>query len=598
MLTMDDGLIGPGDPAARFVPQWSGVPLKQDITIGGLATHTSGLEDAEEGGRPHDRLAGWKGDFWRYPHGQADPFTLARDQAPVLDPPGTRERYSNPGMAMLAYCLTASRRGRPDPDLRSLLRHRLMEPIGVAADEWSIGYGGTTTMVDGLPLVACWGGAAFSPNAAARIARLLIHQGDWDERRILSPGVVAAATHWAGWPNHSGLGWWVNREAGGGRAWAGVPDDAVCGLGAGGEFLCYVPSLNLIVVRFGQRLDDDPDLFNEVMRYVTRPILAAVDLERPAPYPPSPVIRGVSWAPKASIRRAPGHGDNWPMAWGDDGAFYTAYGDGNGFAPFLPQKLSLGFARIRGGPEDFTTENIRSATGEQLGGGVRGRKGSGLTMVDGILYLWARNAGNAQLAWSGDHERTWTWSSWKLAPSFGCPSFLDFGSGHPPARQDFVYVYSPDSDNAYDAADHVVLARVPAGRIRDRSAYEFFSRIGPDGAPVWSRAIADRGPVFSNPGACVRPRVTYDAGLGRYLLTAIKGGDARYGGGFGVFDAPTPWGPWTTVFYTTAWDVGPGESNCFPANWLSPDGRTAWLVFSGDGQFSVRKAVFEAGPGP
>ena len=105
-------------------------------------------------------------------------------------------------------------------------------------------------------------------------------------------------------------------------------------------------------------------------------------------------------------------------------------------------------------------------------------------------------------------------------------------------------------------------------------------------------------PVFSNPGASVRPRVVYNPGLKRYILTAIKGGDARYGGGFGVYDAPEPWGPWTTVFFTDAWDVGPGESNAFPSKWLSDDGRTGWLVFSGDGQFSVRRATFELATAP
>jgi hypothetical protein len=31
-------------------------------------------------------------------------------------------------------------------------------------------------------------------------------------------------------------------------------------------------------------------------------------------------------------------------------------------------------------------------------------------------------------------------------------------------------------------------------------------------------------------------------------------------GGFGVYDAPEQWGPWTTAFYTVTWDLGPGES--------------------------------------
>jgi hypothetical protein len=129
--------------------------------------------------------------------------------------------------------------------------------------------------------------------------------------------------------------------------------------------------------------------------------------------------------------------------------------------------------------------------------------------------------------------------------------------------------------------------------MRDRSAYVFFVRIGTDGAPVWSADIAERGPVFRNPNACYRLHVTYNPGQGRYLLAMTGSGkDPRFGGGFGVYDAPEPWGPWTTVFFTDAWDVGPGESSSFPSKWLSPDGETGWLVFSGDDCFSVRKARF------
>ena len=59
------------------------------------------IEDAEAGGLAHERLTGRKGEFWKrllspQPH---DPFSLARDEAPVLDPPGAKERYSNSGMA-------------------------------------------------------------------------------------------------------------------------------------------------------------------------------------------------------------------------------------------------------------------------------------------------------------------------------------------------------------------------------------------------------------------------------------------------------------------------------------------------------------------
>jgi CubicO group peptidase (beta-lactamase class C family) len=47
MVALDDGRIMSDDPASRFVPQWANDPKKMQITIRHLATHTSGIEDAE-----------------------------------------------------------------------------------------------------------------------------------------------------------------------------------------------------------------------------------------------------------------------------------------------------------------------------------------------------------------------------------------------------------------------------------------------------------------------------------------------------------------------------------------------------------------------
>ena len=74
-------------------------------------------------------------------------------------------------------------------------------------------------------------------------------------------------------------------------------------------------------------------------------------------------------------------------------------------------------------------------------------------MVDGGLYLLVRNTGNAQLGWSSDHGGTWAWGDWKFTTSFGCPTFMNFGQNYAGARDDYVYIYSPDTDSAYERAD-------------------------------------------------------------------------------------------------------------------------------------------------
>lgn len=285
------------------------------------------------------------------------------------------------------------------------------------------------------------------------------------------------------------------------------------------------------------------------------------------------------------------------MTWADDDALYTAYGDGNGFEPFVKAKLSLGFSRVTGGPENFQGVNFAALNGETRGDGKSGRKASGLLMVDGVLYLLARNLDNAQLAWSRDHGATWTWADWKFTTSFGCPTFLNFGQNYAGARDDFVYVYSPDAATAYDPADRMVLARVPKTQLGQRDAYEFFTGLDPTTKlPRWSRDIAQRGAVFTHAGNSHRGGITYNAALKRYLWCQILPSSPhpqgpRFQGGFGIYDAPEPWGPWTTVFYTTAWDVGPGESSSLPTKWMSADGTTVHLVFSGDDSFSVRRAT-------
>jgi hypothetical protein len=213
-------------------------------------------------------------------------------------------------------------------------------------------------------------------------------------------------------------------------------------------------------------------------------------------------------------------------------------------------------------------------------------------MVNGALYLWVRNAGNSQLAWSSDRGATWSWSDWTFTTGFGAPTFLNFGRNYAGARDGFAYVYSHDADSAYEPASRMVLARMPIDRLRRRDAYEYFAGLDSQRQPAWTKDIAARTGVFTCPRGCYRSAVTYNAELRRYLWSqTLPGPDARFEGGFAVYDAPEPWGPWTLAYFTERWDVGPGESSSFPTKWMSADGRTVHLVFSGEDAFSVRRAT-------
>jgi hypothetical protein len=319
------------------------------------------------------------------------------------------------------------------------------------------------------------------------------------------------------------------------------------------------------------------------------------------PYPGSPVVEKIVWAAADTIVRRAAGSDNWPVTWADDDAIYTTWGDGRGFTPKVQTKLSMGFARITGEAWDFRGTNIRSEA-EQYGGGRSGRKGWGIISVDGVLYLMIghadRKGGQAQLAWSGDRGRTWTFADWRFA-QFGLVGFVNYGRDYEGARDDYVYCYSHDGPLADTPADRFILMRAPKGRITERESWEFFERIDKDGQVVWTDNAKRRGAVFNHNDGCLRSAMTFNAPLRRYLwwqqIPAPKGsrdrGDTRFNGGFGIYDAPEPWGPWSTVFYTEKWDVGPGEHGDFPAKWMSEDGCELYLVFSGNDCFSVRKAT-------
>jgi hypothetical protein len=138
----------------------------------------------------------------------------------------------------------------------------------------------------------------------------------------------------------------------------------------------------------------------------------------------------------------------------------------------------------------------------------------------------------------------------------------------------------------------MVLARVPRGRILERAAYEFYAGLDDDGQPRWTAEIAQRGSVFTHPGRCGRSSLSFDAGLKRYLwVHVLPGTEPRVRGGLAIYDAPEPWGPWTTVYFDEDWDVSPGESAGLPTKWMSADGRVLHLVFSGEDSFSVRRAT-------
>lgn len=352
-----------------------------------------------------------------------------------------------------------------------------------------------------------------------------------------------------------------------------------------------------------------------------------------SPYPPSPVIAELSLDWSTHRREAQGS-DNWQLTWADDDHLYGAWGDGGGFGSLKEQgRVSLGFGRVEGNWDNFRGYNVWGGKAPENRATFNG-KSWGTICVGGVLYSWVipdnpdpssgadefRNTDAPkkegardhyryiQLVKSTDHAASWTKASWRWwrEDNLIIGTFLNFGRDNAGARDEFVYSYfiRPQTTDVTQASFKLAihrpgalfLARVHRDQIfAGRDAYEWFAGLQ-DGLPLWGPLSAKK-PVFEDPngtGWCVS--ASQAPGLKRYLLATEHGATER--SSMGLFDAPTPWGPWTTVQYWSEQEPfgqqRPGSTHEWRANvfyfsfvpkWWSADGREFTIVFTGAGRY-------------
>jgi hypothetical protein len=312
-----------------------------------------------------------------------------------------------------------------------------------------------------------------------------------------------------------------------------------------------------------------------------------------APYPHSELIKEIDWHWETYTNAALGS-DLWPVTWGPDDNLYTAWGDGGGFGGSDQDgRVAMGFARIEGFPEHWRGININGGkNAEHPASFTKKGKTAGLIFVHGILYaivnlqdgVWPDV--NHVVAWSTNSAVTWTMADWRFnkgSGQFQPAIFLNFGkdyTGAPARLAGYVYLYGVKRFAPTQKVGWIYLARVPVDRLIERAAYEFFQSVDAGGSPKWTADSDQAGAVFIDPNSDGIGSVVYAPALKRYLLASFHSGPGQ----LGVFDAPTPWGPWTTVCYYENFGrmgaAGEGLICEFPQNWMSADGLTLWSIFS------------------
>lgn len=337
---------------------------------------------------------------------------------------------------------------------------------------------------------------------------------------------------------------------------------------------------------------------------LTAPLRAA-GLPRP-PYPRSPALGPPILDWRTHRRDAPGS-DNWQLTWADDNNLYGAWGDGGGFGGTNSDgRVSLGFARIEGDWRTARGVNVWGGKNAPAPATVEG-KSWGTICVGGVLYMWvvpksllADMQSEARLYSSHDHGRTWTPARWAFtrADDLSIPTICQFGRNYRGARDGFVYHYfiAPRDSSGYciQKPGAIYLARSPAARIMDRAGYEFFAG-SQNGEPFWTTVLGRKRPAFEDRANGVGwvSSLCYVAGRKRYILMVEHTESSR--GNLGVYDAPEPWGPWTTVDFLSEAagnPFGAGQPdvppNTFfwnlPTKWHSRNGWEFAMVFTGAGR--------------
>jgi len=323
--------------------------------------------------------------------------------------------------------------------------------------------------------------------------------------------------------------------------------------------------------------------------------------------PKSGVITDI-WFDTATYKELAPGSDNFPTTWGNNGHIYTSWGDGGGFGGTNDiGRVSLGFARIENYPPSISTYNVMGGVNTQCPATLTG-KSYGMLDIGGTLYAWispSSNTTNYQkttLYKSTNSGCSWSSTSVEFYQSQNLilPSILQYGAGYSDAPDSYVYSYATrlktSSALTIQSPGEIDLMRVAKTQISNRSSYEFFKGFDSNNNPLWTTDINLRQPVIKiSTGVGWAPAtVSYNKGLGRYLMAvddAAAGVTGVSGKGLGIYDAAKPWGPWTLVKQINTFTYEPTFFYNFPTKWISSDGKTLWMVFSGTNDYDSYNMV-------
>ncbi len=231
---------------------------------------------------------------------------------------------------------------------------------------------------------------------------------------------------------------------------------------------------------------------------------------------------------------------------------------------------------------------------------------SGSVEHEGMRWNWPVLGPIPGFRISTDYGKTWTDSPHTPAsPLFpepakfmgplkiGSPKFVDFGKNmeHSPDSKAYLAGYGAEENDpkpryanlSWISGDQIYLTRVKPSieNINDESKYEYFAGYNNAGKPIWSYDFKDIKPLleWNNNMGCVT--ITYNAPLKKYLMCITDGWPTVAKMNSYILESGKITGPWKLVTYMKEF----GEQGYFlnlPSKFISKDGLTLWLCYSGN----------------
>ncbi|OUJ74626.1 serine hydrolase domain-containing protein [Hymenobacter crusticola] len=191
----------------------------------------------------------WEGELWGKNANFIghEAFGKGERKPRALQAPGTYYEYNDVRINRLALSLLRLWK-RPLPDV---LKTEIMDPIG-ASNSWRwVPYPNAVATVDGkqLPSVSGgtrWGGGLWiNARDEARFGYLILRQGRWGKKQIVSSNWIKQATLPGPVGPDYGYLWWLNTTQ---KAWPDAPANSFAALGAGSNTIWVDPTHDIVIV--------------------------------------------------------------------------------------------------------------------------------------------------------------------------------------------------------------------------------------------------------------------------------------------------------------------------------------------------------------